>query len=423
MGKRNKKIITVAAVLLAVATAAIIGTIAIQATPANRVKRQLRLAQKYLNEMNYEQAVLAYKEAIAIDPKCEEAYLAIADIYIKTGQEEAAVRILEEAKNNIQTEKIKIKLDEARKKADDVKQAREPADKADGNESKVPVQKPSEVPTQKPTEMLPEETQAPTSSVVRQSTQAESKETETVSLQPVTETATQPTVIKPTETVTRAAIEAASDDTGEAEDTDTGSAGEGDIILFGNYEQDNNPDNGAEPIEWQVLSRQDGRMLVISRYGLDCQRYNETYANVTWETCTLRNWLNTEFYNIAFSAGEKELIVTTALDNPDNAVYGTAGGSVTDDNVFCLSIDEAKTYFAGQSGSAEPTQYAVSKGAYANTSTQWSGGSCYYWLRSPGNAQDFASIISINGNTDSYGYLVYSSPEAVRPAMWLTISQ
>lgn len=423
MEKHTKTIITIAAVLIAVITAAIISIIAIQATPANRLKRQLRLAQKYLNEMNYEQAVLAYKEAIAIDPKCEEAYLAIADIYIKTGQEEAAVRILEEAKNNIQTEKIEIKLNEARKKADDVKQAREPVDKADGNESKVPAQKPSEVPTQKSTEMLPEETQAPTSAVVTQSTQVASKETKTASLQPVTETATQPTVIKPTETVTRVAIEEASDDAGEAEDTDTGSAGEGDIIFFGNYEQDNNPDNGAEPIEWQVLSRQDGRMLVISRYGLDCQRYNETYANVTWETCTLRNWLNTEFYNIAFSGSEKELIVTTALDNPDNAVYGTLGGSVTDDNVFCLSIDESKTYFAsGQSGSAEPTQYAVSKGAYANTSTQWSGGSCYYWLRSPGNAQDFASIISINGNADSYGYLVYSSPEVVRPAMWLSMS-
>ena len=117
MEKHTKKIITIAAVLIAVITAAIIGTIAIQATPANRVKRQLRLAQKYLNELNYEQAVLAYQEAISIDPKCEQAYFAIADIYIQTNEEDKAVAILEQAQANIQTDALSARLDEVRKQA------------------------------------------------------------------------------------------------------------------------------------------------------------------------------------------------------------------------------------------------------------------------------------------------------------------
>ena len=117
MEKHTKRIITIAAVLIAVITAAIISTIAIQATSANRVKRQLRLAQKYLNELNYEQAVLAYQEAISIDPKCEQAYFAIADIYIKTNEEDKAVVILEQAQANIQTDALSAKLDEVRKQA------------------------------------------------------------------------------------------------------------------------------------------------------------------------------------------------------------------------------------------------------------------------------------------------------------------
>ena len=117
MEKHTKTIITIAAVLIAVITAAIISIIAIQATPANRVKTQLRLAQKYLNELNYEQAVLAYQEAISIDPKCEKAYLAIADIYIQTNEEDKAVAILEQAQANIQTDALSARLDEVRKQA------------------------------------------------------------------------------------------------------------------------------------------------------------------------------------------------------------------------------------------------------------------------------------------------------------------
>ena len=39
----------------------------------------------------------------------------------------------------------------------------------------------------------------------------------------------------------------------------------GDLITFGTYEQDNNPDNGPEPIEWVVLDVKDHKALVISK--------------------------------------------------------------------------------------------------------------------------------------------------------------
>lgn len=76
-------------------------------------------------------------------------------------------------------------------------------------------------------------------------------------------------------------------------------------MSFGKYEQDNNTSNGKEKIEWLVLEVKDGKALVISKYALDCKPYNTSSTNVTWETCSLRNWLNNDFINSAFSATEK----------------------------------------------------------------------------------------------------------------------
>lgn len=79
----------------------------------------------------------------------------------------------------------------------------------------------------------------------------------------------------------------------------------GHYVSFGKYEQDNNTSNGKEKIEWLVLEVKDGKALVISKYALDCKPYNTSSTNVTWETCSLRNWLNNDFINSAFSATEK----------------------------------------------------------------------------------------------------------------------
>lgn len=94
----------------------------------------------------------------------------------------------------------------------------------------------------------------------------------------------------------------------------------GDTIVFGSYEQDNDTSNGKENIEWLVLAKKDNRLLVTSQYALDCQQYNTSYTSVTWESCTLRKWLNADFFNAAFSDGEKVMIPTvtvSAYKNPD----------------------------------------------------------------------------------------------------------
>ena len=37
----------------------------------------------------------------------------------------------------------------------------------------------------------------------------------------------------------------------------------GEYVTFGHYEQDNNLENGKEPIEWKVLDKKDGRVLLL----------------------------------------------------------------------------------------------------------------------------------------------------------------
>lgn len=202
---------------------------------------------------------------------------------------------------------------------------------------------------------------------------------------------------------------------------DKGDVVVGDYITFGSYEQDNDEANGKEPIEWLVLDREGDKALVVSKYALDCQPYNEMYKIVTWETCTLRTWLNDDFYHAAFSAAEQNRIVTTTVKNDDNPDYGTAGGNDTQDKVFLLSIDEANKYFASnEARQCVPTAYAEGQGVLTSDSYTAAGGAvaCIWWLRSTGNYSARAYSVGSYGYMD-YNYDVNYTGYGVRPAMWI----
>lgn len=191
----------------------------------------------------------------------------------------------------------------------------------------------------------------------------------------------------------------------------------GDTILFGTYEQDNNTSNGKEDIEWLVLARQGDSVLVISRYGLDCQMYYPTMANVTWSTSSLRNWLNGTFLNSAFSASERNMIQTTTVSADKNPRFNTSAGSSTSDKVFLLSISEVGWYFTSDSDmQCKGTAYCYAQGAYIG-----SNNNCWWWLRTPGDRMASAATVSSKGGIYYNGNDVDAAAGAVRPAMWITI--
>lgn len=211
----------------------------------------------------------------------------------------------------------------------------------------------------------------------------------------------------------------------------------GDTIKFGTYEQDDNMKNGKEPIEWIVLSKGEKQMMVISKYVLDCLPYHTTAeGDITWEDCSLRKWLNDNFYSTAFTKTEKSLINTVKVKNSDNTDYEIPGGNDTKDKVFLLSIDEGLN-ISTDILLTGPTAYAEVQGVYHHYETEETAfgvPACLYYLRSPGFAANDAAIVDEWGvntcgdtvtNGDSItvaGDIVYVN-FGVRPVMYINIEE
>ncbi len=85
-----------------------------------------------------------------------------------------------------------------------------------------------------------------------------------------------------------------------------------------------------ERIKWRVLDNDGSSLFLVADYGLDCKNYNEDCFPVvpyTWENCTLRNWLNSDFYRTAFSSEEQKAIIKQSISNKDNSDYKSSLGN------------------------------------------------------------------------------------------------
>ena len=194
----------------------------------------------------------------------------------------------------------------------------------------------------------------------------------------------------------------------------------GDNVNFGVFEQDQNTENGPEPIEWQVVSIVKGNAVLLSQYVLEYMPYNEAGGDVTWENSTIRRWLNDEFYSDAFTSIEKEIIGTCKLVNDTKsgnpAWQNVSGGGKTSDNVFFLSYRQAETYL-DDAGMAigYPTKYAVQRGA-----EDWLTSASTWWLRSPGSSQDEGCLISAKGLISSSNT---AEKQGIRPAICVSLTK
>ena len=210
----------------------------------------------------------------------------------------------------------------------------------------------------------------------------------------------------------------------------------GDIVSFGCYEQDSDLENGPEAIEWIVLDcdEENHRVLLLSRFGLDTRPYHSEYADVTWETCSLRAWLNDEFLSAAFSGDEQAAILFTAVDNSDAQGYSgwiTSGGNNTKDKIFLLSCAEISLYLDAKymenddgnntASRIAPTEYAIENGAWFDDKFQTADGrpSGWWWLRSPGGLQSEAAFVTSFGSF--FDDSIIDGSVVVRPAFWLNL--
>ena len=99
-------------------------------------------------------------------------------------------------------------------------------------------------------------------------------------------------------------------------------------MKFGHHE------NG-DPMQWRILAI-DNNLALLHYTGSDLkQQFHDKNIDIPWKDCKLREWLNHDFVRKYFSSDEEKLIVEANIDT---------AGVLTQDKVFCLSINEAVKY-------------------------------------------------------------------------------
>lgn len=197
----------------------------------------------------------------------------------------------------------------------------------------------------------------------------------------------------------------------------------GDKIIFDKY-------------EWRVLDIQDNMALIITEYIIEQRPYHDAYKDITWADCSLRKYLNDEFYE-KFTAADQARIVPVINKNLDNQWYGSEGGVDTKDSIFLLSIEEVACRYFGDSSSLlnnpkknqrywfERKDENNSKRSTRLEGVEWNS---WWWLRSPGRLNIKAVYIHGDGNIGIQGNNILKGNISdgkclggVRPALWLKL--
>lgn len=178
------------------------------------------------------------------------------------------------------------------------------------------------------------------------------------------------------------------------------------VLYLGSYEQDNNQENGKEPIAWLIANVQDDQALLISKQALDCLPFNDENIETTWETSTLRSWLEDVFLGEAFTQAERDLILPNA--------------NATNERVFLLAREEVTKLFS-EAGRRKltGTEFARANGAKFLGFTTMFVDETDWWLSSVGEKTNEASYVDVKGN---FGSKKVTDKLGIRPALWVRLN-
>ena len=174
------------------------------------------------------------------------------------------------------------------------------------------------------------------------------------------------------------------------------------------------------PYDWQVLKVESNRTLLIAKDIIKKHPYNTEFAGVTWETCTLRGWLNDVFL-ATFSEKDRNRIANT--HNQDNQWFGIKGGNSTKDKVFLLSIAEVVECFwdSGQLKNKNPkSKFWIDDNYNDKRKAEFDNNGFWWWLRSPGYSPFNATYIDDDGFVILYGRII-DFEGGLRSALWLNL--
>ncbi|MCR5332180.1 MAG: carboxypeptidase regulatory-like domain-containing protein [Lachnospiraceae bacterium] len=106
------RIIMIVAAVGVITVAAIFGGMYAKEQKEERFRTEMRHARRYLEDLKYDQAIVAYQAAIKIDPKNPKPYIGIADTYIAMGDYESARDYLRDGLDKTNDRKIDSYLDD-----------------------------------------------------------------------------------------------------------------------------------------------------------------------------------------------------------------------------------------------------------------------------------------------------------------------
>lgn len=180
-----------------------------------------------------------------------------------------------------------------------------------------------------------------------------------------------------------------------------------------------------EPLRWRVLDPDEG--LVTCESIIDSQQFyhkreagtqtgnGENFYTNSYKYSDVRAFLTDAFYNLAFTSGEKSLLVPTTVNGTDLiyskniSTYLSEGNGDVTDSVFLLSYTDVSNVnygFVSESDrTARGTDYAKCQGL-----TVESAGNSRWWIRSAHYATNFltSEIRMLCQQLQAFGYKGFS---------------
>jgi len=198
-------------------------------------------------------------------------------------------------------------------------------------------------------------------------------------------------------------------------------------------------------LQWRILNVKGDKALLITEQVIEERPFHNDWQDTCWETCSLREYLNNEFYKNQFTPEEQARILETKNTNNKNPWYDTDDSNDTIDKVFLLSIDEVVKYF-GDSRSVKnrkaweinvsesnletreltyiesPYGYLINdKYNTARIATNIDGREWPWWLRTPGHSHRTAVDVNHYGLLVVGGKIITQENGGGRPALWVRL--
>ena len=188
-------------------------------------------------------------------------------------------------------------------------------------------------------------------------------------------------------------------------------------------------------IKWRILKISGTKAVLLVDRMPDTHPFHDKNEDVDWSGSRLRQWLNGEFLDRAFSETERNSIELTSVENSPNAKYGTDCGPDTHDHVFILSNNEVFAsslaadygFYAG-SGIDDParrfrsTLYAKCRGAWWSSVMNYRGNS-FWFMRTSGYTPSNITYVCDFGYLYNGGTAVTCDDAAVLPAITVDLAK